>query len=62
LTEADLEITGAKTVDRSKHALYYAVSIIRFREISRMPQREGALLMRSILLATFRRKIDVSGF
>jgi hypothetical protein len=50
VTKADFEVIGAKTVDRSKHALYCAVSIIMFREISRMPQREGALLMRSILL------------
>jgi hypothetical protein len=50
VTKADLEVIGAKTVDRSKQALYCAVSIIMFREISRMPQRESALLMRSILL------------
>ena len=50
VTEADLEVVSAKTVDRSKYALYCTISIIMFREISQMPQRESALLMRSILL------------
>jgi hypothetical protein len=50
LTESDLEVMAAKTVDGTKYAVYCAVSIIMFREISRMPQRESALLMRSILL------------
>jgi hypothetical protein len=50
VTDADLEVVAGKTIDRSKHAIYCAVSILMFREISRMPQHEGASLMRSVLL------------
>ena len=50
VTESDLEIAGANSVDQSKHALYCAVSIVMFREISQLPERDSALLMRSILL------------
>jgi hypothetical protein len=50
VTQSDLEIAGADSVDRSKYALVCAVNIVMFREISRLPARDGALLMRSILL------------
>jgi GYF domain 2 len=50
VTESDLEIMGAETVDASKHALYCALNIAMFREIARLPQREGAMLMRTVFL------------
>ena len=50
VTRPDLDIMVAKSVDRSKYALYCANNIALFREISQLPVRDGALLMRSILL------------
>jgi hypothetical protein len=50
VTESDLQIMGAETVDRSKHALYCALSIAVYREIARLPEREAATLVRAALL------------
>jgi hypothetical protein len=50
VTESDLQMMGAEAVSTSKHALYCAVSIAMFREIARLPQREGAMLMRTMFL------------
>jgi hypothetical protein len=49
VTESDLQIMAAGSVDASKHEFYCTVSIALFREITRMPQREAAILMRSVL-------------
>jgi hypothetical protein len=48
VTDSDLQIIGAQTVDKSKHALYCTVNIAMFREIARLQQREAAMLMRMI--------------
>jgi hypothetical protein len=50
VTDSDLQILTAQKIDPSKHALYCAVSIAMFREIAMLPQREGAMAMRTILL------------
>jgi hypothetical protein len=50
LTRSDLEIMVAKSVDPSMYEQYCANNIYLLREISQLPARDGALLMRSILL------------
>jgi hypothetical protein len=50
VTESDLEIMGAERVETSKHALYCTLSIAMFREITKLPQREAATLVRTIFL------------
>jgi hypothetical protein len=49
VTRSELDIMVAKSVDQSKYALYCANNIALFREISQLPERDGALLTRSIL-------------
>jgi hypothetical protein len=48
VTDSDFQIIGAKTVDKSKHALYCTINIAMFREIARLQQREAAMVMRTI--------------
>jgi hypothetical protein len=50
VTRSDLEIMVAKSVDPSKYELYCANNIALLREISQLPEQNGALLMRSFLL------------
>jgi hypothetical protein len=47
--EADLTLVQSLDVEPSKHALYCAVAIRMFQEIGRLPQGQGAILMRELL-------------
>jgi hypothetical protein len=51
VTESDLQMLGAERIDSSKHPRYCTLSIAVFREITKLPQREGAMLVRTIFLA-----------